>query len=346
MGTAKINPMKHLITFLLPLLLAGCAGERSFPEVKKLSEYKHTDFVTTPQSPLPAGKNAVYSVPMLYTWQQIKQIGNGQVVIDKSYNELALLNDSKSWEKALKEGEYTATATVEDGNKITAYAEFSKSLPFKIKLKDHREELKFKGQPVATFGANAAECYEFDLYNAIGVWYYNNDNDFAITLVPEDRNHLVIVYMPDEKPDNLQELFDRLDEKMKSTREERSMGLNSWKYDFGMEGDELLIPKFSFNIETNYSTLEDSEFTMGKKPFIIEKAYQRTAFLLDEEGAKAESEALEETTVEESPVDAIEEKPHPKKLHFNKPFLVILKRTDSPNPYFAMWVDNTELMQE
>lgn len=38
------------------------------------------------------------------------------------------------------------------------------------------------------------------------------------------------------------------------------------------------------------------------------------------------------------------EKPRPKKLIFDQPFFVLLKRTNSKNPYFAMWVANAELM--
>lgn len=335
--------MKHIF-FLLSLALVGCGAERDFQEVKKLSDYKQTDFVITPQSPLPQGKNAVYSVPIIYTWQQIKEIGKGQVVIDKAYNDLTLLNESKSWEKSLNKDEYTATATVEEGNKIVARAEFSKSLPFKIKLKDHGQELKFKGEAVPTFGANDSEYYKSELYYTIQIVYYKNDDDFAVRLIPEDTEHEVLLYMPNEKGTNLQQMFDDLTQKTASAVKEIQSGDAAWKYSLEMEGDELLIPKFSFNIETNYSSLEGSKFKMGDKPYLIEEAYQRTAFLLDEEGAKVESEA-EETAVTEEAIVPVE-KPHPKKLHFNKPFLVMLKRKDSPNPYFAMWVDNTELMQK
>jgi serine protease inhibitor len=150
--------------------------------------------------------------------------------------------------------------------------------------------------------------------------------------------------MPNEKGTNLQQMFDDLTQKTASAIKEIQSGDAAWKYSLEMQSDELLIPKFSFNIETNYNSLEGSEFKMGDKPYLIEEAYQRTAFLLDEEGAKAESVA-EETVVTEEAIEPVE-KPHPKKLHFNKPFLVILKRKDSPNPYFAMWVENTELMQK
>ena len=38
------------------------------------------------------------------------------------------------------------------------------------------------------------------------------------------------------------------------------------------------------------------------------------------------------------------EKPKPKKMIFNRPFLILLKRAESKNPYFGLWIANTELM--
>lgn len=335
--------MKHL-SFIFLLSLAGCAGERDFPEVKKLSEYKQTEFVATPQNALPKNKNAVYSVPMVYVWQQIAAMAKGQISIDKTYNDLNLLNNSKSGEKALLQDDYIATATVEEGNRIVAFAEFSKSLPLTVKLKDYGKELKFKGEAVPAFGCNASEFYEFELYKSINILYYKNDNDFAVRLNPKDTGHEILLYMPDKKGNDLQQMFYSLKEKAESAIKEKQSGEASWKYSIDMEGDELLITKFSFNIETNYGKLEGSEFMMANERYVIEKVYQRIAFILDEEGAKVESEAIMEATTEEMPEPV--EKPHAQKLHFNKPFLVLLKRKDSPNPYFAMWVDNTELMQK
>lgn len=151
--------MKRLITLVFPLLLAGCAGERQFPEVKKLSAYKQTDFVMTPQSPLPNGKNAVYSATLLLAWDQVRAISENQLTIDKDHPELTLINNSQSYKNTLEKDEYTATTdlNIEQG-RLNIFTEFSKSLPFAIKLKDHGKELKFKGEAVSTFGANEAEC--------------------------------------------------------------------------------------------------------------------------------------------------------------------------------------------
>jgi serine protease inhibitor len=114
----------------------------------------------------------------------------------------------------------------------------------------------------------------------------------------------------------------------------------NWKY-YYKEEDQLIIPKFNFNIETNYDSLEGKKFSSQNENYNIERAFQRTAFKLDESGAIIESEAEIEVTVEE--IEEIE-KPKPKKLIFDKPFLILLKRTDEKNPYFGLWTTNTELM--
>ena len=38
------------------------------------------------------------------------------------------------------------------------------------------------------------------------------------------------------------------------------------------------------------------------------------------------------------------DEPKSKIMRFDKPFLLLLKRKDSSNPYFGLWITNTELM--
>lgn len=72
---------------------------------------------------------------------------------------------------------------------------------------------------------------------------------------------------------------------------------------------------------------------------MVDEAWQRTAFILDEVGAEVESEALIYTFEE-----IVAEKPQPKRLNFDKPFTLFLTKVNSVNPYFGMWVADAELM--
>jgi len=113
-----------------------------------------------------------------------------------------------------------------------------------------------------------------------------------------------------------------------------------WKY-YLSEDDEVVIPKINFNIETNYPTLEGHKFQTEERNYTIITAWQRTAFILNEKGAEIESLVISMVLSEE---ENGEENLRPKKMIFDKPFLILLKRTYSQNPYFGLWAANTELM--
>ena len=115
----------------------------------------------------------------------------------------------------------------------------------------------------------------------------------------------------------------------------------AWRHKFRDE-DELVIPKVYFNLKSNYPDITGNNFTLTgqNEEYKVSEVYQRISFQLDEKGALVESEAEIEITTEEMP----EEKIVPKKMYVNKPFLLLLKRTDSANPYLAVWVENSELL--
>lgn len=122
---------------------------------------------------------------------------------------------------------------------------------------------------------------------------------------------------------------------------------------FTLEWEEdLLIPKLSFHIMKSYdellgSELVDQPISQGRSeyPEFIIKAEQATAFVLNERGAKLESTAEIEGFIGDFGDDA-PPPPPPKirKFHFDRPFLVLLREQKSHEPYFAVWIANTELM--
>ena len=78
------------------------------------------------------------------------------------------------------------------------------------------------------------------------------------------------------------------------------------------------------------------------KTHIINSIFQRNAFVLDENGAKAESEAI--ILVDSASIEIEKDLPKPKKLYFNDTFYLFLKKTNSKNPYFAIKIVDAELM--
>jgi hypothetical protein len=326
-----------ILTIILTTLFS-CKNDRKFSEVKKLSEYKNTQFIPTLEYKISNDKNSVYCATLLFAWDEIRKQINSPLTISDEYFDLKLLNKSTSFENVLKKNEYNVSGEV-DNDLISARAEFKKSLPYELKLQSFKNKLTFDGQKVSSFGVNGYDSYE-QLKN-VKIIYYKNDNNFIIKLLPKDKEHEIILFKTDQNFNSIAEMTTEIEKLTEKGNIEKKNEKISWKYYYNEE-DIVIIPKFNFNIETNYTNLEGNKFSSKNQNFQIETAWQRTAFILDESGAEIESEAEIAVAVEE--MEEEYEKPKPKKMIFDKPFLILLKRTDTKNPYFGLWTTNTELM--
>ena len=94
-------------------------------------------------------------------------------------------------------------------------------------------------------------------------------------------------------------------------------------------GDVLKIPKLDYDIGHSYPDIEKYLGILAEGPA---KAYQGIRFKLNEKGAIIKSEAI---LLMEGEI---------RSFVFDRPFLIYLKQKDAKYPYFAMWIDNTELM--
>lgn len=332
--------MKRKTTIILTLILItlfNCKKDRKFLEVKKLTEFKNTEFIPTLEHKISQNKNSVYCATLLFAWNEIrKQIDSPLTISDKNFD-LKLLNKSISFENVLKSNEYNASGEIV-GDLITARAEFNKSLPFELKLQNFTNKLTFDGRKIPSFGVNGNDRYE--QLKIVKIMYYKNDDNFIINLLPKDKEHEIILFKTEQNFHSIAEMTTEIEKLTKIGNIEKKNEKINWKY-FYSEDDIVIIPKFNFNIETNYNTLEGNNFNADKQIFQIYRAWQRTAFILDESGAEIESEAEIEVP---AAMEEESEKPKSKKMVFDKPFLILLKRKDAKNPYFGMWTTNTELM--
>ena len=132
------------------------------------------------------------------------------------------------------------------------------------------------------------------------------------------------------------------DSLIKIGKQESVVDSTRWKYRFD-DDDMVMIPDMSFNISADFNKLINNTFTAKHESYRIIKAWQRIAFLLNETGAKIESEAAVEMVLEclelERPV-----RHEPKRMIFDKPFFLMLHRTDVQYPYCCMHLVNSELM--
>lgn len=311
---------------------------RSFPTVTNLDNFTKTVFVPTLENKLPDNKNAIYASALLFAWHEVKGIFKYPITTtDTNTVDFKLLNQSTSYLKSLNEDEYEAEAYMED-DAIVATAYFNKSLPFPTKFQRLDEPIVFDNEKVIAFGMN---YFDSDIVDCIQILYYKNDSNFVVQLIPKDRQHRIILAIGLKPSDSFADIINQ-------TKNLTDIGISeladtslSWKYNL-TSVDNLAIPIVKFNIETNYKTIEGQTFKTNNEPHSIVTVYQRTALILDEFGAEVESEVM--VAVDSIGVEIEKEKPHPKNLTFDRPYVILLKRTDSDNPYFAMKVNNTELM--
>lgn len=333
--------------FIFLFVLFGCADKREFKEVKKLSEYPKTEFLPTLENKIPKDKNVIYCVTLLYAWEEVRKTIKTPLEIKSKLTtkDLILLNTSTSFKNVLNTEEYSSFGEIKKADenflfdRIVARAEFDKSLPFEFDLTSFDNKLTFAGVKVASFGSFGGGE---QAYKTIDILYYKNDNEFIIKLLPKDQQHEIILFKTKKQFENFAQMNIQLEKNKTLGQKEQKQQSKQWKY-YLQEEDEVIIPKFNFNIETNYSSTEGNTITSSNKEYIITTAYQRTAFMLDEKGAEIESVSIKEMADSTEEMREVE-KPKPKKMRFDKPFFVILKKTTSLNPYFVLFANNAELM--
>ena len=124
-------------------------------------------------------------------------------------------------------------------------------------------KLVFAGQPVASFGITGYSDYE--KLKIVRIVYYKNDSNFIIKLLPKDKNHEIVLFKSEQTFDAMIEMVNEMERLTEIGKTERKNEKLQWKYYYAGE-DEVVIPKFIFNIETNYSTLEGKQFNPSCSP--------------------------------------------------------------------------------
>ncbi len=332
----KSNQRIYLLVFFnIFLILTSCQQEHEFSHGKSIKNYKSTAFVTTLESEINLKENSIYSVTLLLAWNEIRNIIGENLKIEDKFAALNTLSKSKSFINTLKQGEYFTKVEIEEFM-IKAHSEISISLPFEISLRTFSDKLIFNNKTVESFGLNGADEDKNLRCNVI-ISYYKDDDNFIIKLLPKYKEQEIILFKTESKFKTLSSMYADAKRLIQIGNEERKNEVNFLKYTF-QEEDEIVIPKIDFNIETNFPDIEGIPFHVGESIYEIEKVWQRTSFHLDENGAQINSEADLELVVEES------EEQEPKLMHFDKPFVIFIRRKEAKNPYFALWVANAELL--
>ena len=277
-------------------------------------------------------KNGIYSATFPIAWGEIKETLLDSIY-DFSSTELELVHQTKEHLNLLQAKEYKTSISIKKKS-IVAEASFHKSLPFSTPMIANKIALSFQGDRVRSFGFKGK-------HPGVRILYYNNDNDFALSISPKEIGHeLILIKTNFDSQTNIKKEVKQLQNRIQLAAKKNKV--TPWKsrlYSF----DRTEIPIIDFNIEHRYPNIEKSFFINQGTKYIVSKAYQKNAFCMNKKGTTITSEA-EIRVLPPSRPSGID-KATPKNMIFDDSFLVLAKRTDNPNPYFAVFLCNNELMQ-
>lgn len=160
----------------------------------------------------------------------------------------------------------------------------------------------------------------------VEVLFYNSEDDFAIKLKTKEGEE-VILYKTTGENKSFEENYKEI-----KKQQINYSGKNTFE-----ENDILRIPFIKVNDEINYDELCGREIKNSN--YYIKQALQTIDFELNNVGGSVKSEAVIDATqkvwTEKS-----------RKMIFDSDFILYLKEESKEQPYFALKVDNTDILLE
>jgi hypothetical protein len=173
------------------------------------------------------------------------------------------------------------------------------------------------------FGAQGLRKQPKILFTNLG---QEQPTHFAIDLCQESQPNQIVVARVN-KGRSLAETLGEVDRRIKEYGE-----LNDRSGRFG-PADELLVPAMHWRVSHEFVELENETIENGEaKGTTIQSAFQTIELRLDQGGAEVKSQA------------GIELKSAPRLFYLNGPFLVYIKKRGADGPFFAMWIENSEML--
>lgn len=340
--------MRYSLLLLIALFLS-CQSQKSqqnnigeLPPKQNIDELKETDFVATIENTFPENKNYIYAPTLAFAWNEIQEeLKEVTIVETKSSKDLFLLNSTKTNLNSLNKNEYTTEVSV-DGDEIRAKAAFNLQLTFDPLLEKIEFPMSFRNTNVESFGMSE---WDNAKANQLEIIYFADNENFIFKLKPkESNNELIFVRgLQSETANSFKEVIGIYNDKTALGKVEKADKRQAWKYNLEYE-ETFAIPEISFNIEKSYPTLMGQSITSPKGAYQITTATQRNALLLNNKGAKIESEAEVGVAAAVGP----DEEPIKIKKHFilDSTFYLLIKHKDKENPYFCARICNAELMNK
>jgi len=333
----------------------------------KSDSLEQTIIVPTLDGPCPKNKNVIWCSSFQLAWNRMKDDVIGAPVEVARAEELAAsLNTAEQSDADMEASSfYAAAGRVEEGiigkvqkdmaakfpshsvpdfndiadipRAILAYSYLTANVPFKYPYRQVREKFSFTDSSgvkadVGAFGVWGIESSYKKMREQVEVLYLREDRDlqmkeFVLDLCRHSEPYQVVVAMVEPK-ETLAQTLSYIRDQIANFKEEKYYERER----FLNRVDVLILPEMFWEIEHRFTELIGKIVTNAKPAMPIIEAKQGIKFKLDRYGAALESEAT------------IEIAASPRYFHFNRPFLVYMKKRDREQPFFVMWVDNAELL--
>jgi hypothetical protein len=215
---------------------------------------------------------------------------------------------------------------------IVSYCYLFKKLDFPKPFERLDEPLRFENADVPCFGIGPGHKRgHADLYPQVVILHYAGPDEFAVELKAKSKeDRLLLARLPAKA--TLRKAIEEVQDRAAHAKPRTAA-----------PGDILKVPKLNFDITRTFTELERLHLDVKNpdvaKDLVILSAVQGIRFLLNEKGVRLRSEAhIALGCSAEGPP------PSSRRMIFDKPFLLLMQRADAKMPYFAMWVDNAEII--
>jgi hypothetical protein len=223
---------------------------------------------------------------------------------------------------------------------VVAFGYLKADVRYNYRFFNSPEWLSFKGSngrtvPVRSFGLpelNKKDPILGGCRNQVRV-LFREGSRFAVDLSHESSpNQIVLAKLP--RKTTLEATLAELNQHQAASQ---AVGLPSTA--------TLLVPNVNWHLEHDFGELEGEDKVILNAAFdqeFLAKVFQLVDFKMDRFGSSVESGAYTASQLLNG--HEHEEDINPDHYHFDRPFLIVMKKRDAKHPFFAMWVDNAELL--
>ena len=333
---------------------------------KSAAELEHTVVTAHLEYTIEGGKSIIWCATFQLAWNEACALLGEDIHLDPEPTMVPILNKKTFTKDFLDEESYVALAGyVEDdiyaeieqaleekfggdatpkllekltplegatGHDIIFYAYLFKNLEFAKPFEElENNPLIFEGVKIECFGQNRNHHLDDDALKQVAIYDYNGPDDFIIELKSKQGEDQIVLAKVNPK-ETLETTIAMVVSRMTNSTE------------CMCRSDVLKVPKLNFNIWRQYTELLNA-YLVTENPYLpddimLHEALQNIRFQMNEKGVKLRSEAGGSFggCGGSSPNYTRYE------MVFDQPYLIMLKRKDAPIPYFALWVDNPEML--